>query len=152
MKRLSVLVLLLAAMAVVFNGCSSDDDEPGSGGKAAMYKVTIKQSGDYQNFIKAVVIVANGTTLKDDIANISLSKTVFGDEDLTGSTFSVSTEGKAVQFAVSGGVADRDEESITNPMTWEVTVFRDGKEIDHQVLTFEDGHQPNSKDLNLYFD
>ena len=150
MKRLSVLVLLFAAMTVVFYSCS-DDDEPGSG-KAAMYQVTIKQGGDYQNFIKSVVIAANGTTLKDDIANKGLSKTVFSDEDLTGSTFSVSTEGKAVQFAVSGNIADRDEESVTNPMTWDVTVFRDGKEIDHQVLTFEDGHQPNSKDLNLYYD
>ena len=151
MKRISILVLLLAAMTAVFYSCSKDEDEPGSG-KAAMYQVVIKQGGDYQNFIKSVVIAANGTTLKDDIANKSLSKTVFSDEDLTGSTFSVSTEGKAVQFAVSGNVADRDEESITNPMTWDVTVFRDGKEIDHQVITFEDGHQPDSKDLNLYYD
>ena len=151
MKRISFLVLLLAAMTAVFYSCSNDEDEPGSG-KAAMYQVVIKQSGDYQNFIKSVVIAANGTTLKYDIAKKSLSKTVFSDEDLTGSTFSVSTEGKAVQFAVSGGVADRDEESITNPMTWDVTVYRDGKEIDHQVLTFEDGHQPSSKDLNLYYD
>lgn len=151
MKRISILVMLLAAMTAVFYSCSKDEDEPGSG-KAAMYQVVIKQGGDYQNFIKSVVIAANGTTLKDDIANKSLSKTVFSDEDLTGSTFSVSTEGKAVQFAVSGNVADRDEESITNPMTWDVTVFRDGKEIDHQVITFEDGHQPDSKDLNLYYD
>lgn len=150
MKRISILVLLLAAITAVFYSCSNDDDEPGSG-KAAMYQVVIKQSGDYQNFIKAIVIVANGTTLKDDLTNKSLSTTVFGDEELTGSTFSVSTEGKAIEFAVSGGVADRDEETITKPMTWEITVFRDKKEIDHQVLSFEDGHQPNSDDLNLYY-
>lgn len=151
MKQFRILVVLLAAMTAMFYSCSNDEDEPGSG-KAAMYQVVIKQSGEYQNFIKSVVIAANGTTLKDDITNKSLSTTVFGDEDLNGSTFSVSTEGKAIQFAVSGGVADRDEESITNPMTWDVTVFRDGKAIDHQVLTFEDGHQPSSKDLNLYYD
>lgn len=150
MKRLCVIMLALSAIAVMFYSCSSED-EPGSG-QAAMYRVTIKQSGDYQNFIKSVVIAANGTTLKNDLTNESVSKTVFGDEDLTGHTFSISTEGKAIQFAVSGGVADRDEESFTNPMVWEVTVFRDGKEIDNQILTFEDGHQPSSKDLNLYFD
>lgn len=151
MKRISILVLLLAAMTAVFYSCSNDDDEPGSG-KAAMYQVVIKQGGDYQNFIKSVVVAANGTTLKDDLTNRSLETTVFGDEELTGTIFSVSTQGKAVQFAVSGGVADRDEESVTNPMTWDVTVFRDGKEIESRVLTFEDGHQPNNEDLNLYYD
>lgn len=151
MKRLSLLVLLLAAMTAVFYSCSDKDDPAGSG-KAAMYRVVVKQTGEYQNFIKSLVIVANGSTLKDDIANKSLSKTVFGDEELNSELFSVSTEGKAIQFAVSGSVADRDEESFTNPMTWEITVFRDEKEIDHQILTFEDGHQPSSKDLNLYFD
>lgn len=149
MKKLSIIMLLLSAVVLSFYSCS-DDDGP-EGGKAAKYQVIIKQSGDYQNFIKAIVIVANGTTLKDDLTNKTLSTTVFGDEELSGSTFSVSTEGTAIEFAVSGGVTDRDEETLTDPMIWDVTVFRDGKEIEHQVLRFEDGHQPSGEDLNLYF-
>ncbi|MCS2237564.1 beta-barrel fold lipoprotein [Bacteroides faecis] len=30
-----------------------------------MYEVTIEQSGDFRSFIKSVVVVANGTQLKD---------------------------------------------------------------------------------------
>lgn len=57
------LSAVCVCMALCFVGCSKDDDEPG--GKGAMYEVTIEQSGDFRSFIKSVVVVANGTQLKD---------------------------------------------------------------------------------------
>lgn len=57
------LSAVCVCMALCFVGCSKDDDEPG--GKGAMYEVTIEQSGDFRSFIKSVVVVANGTRLKD---------------------------------------------------------------------------------------
>lgn len=150
MKRYSIIMLLLSIVVLSFYSCGDDDDP--QGGKAAQYQVIIKQSGDYLNYIKAVVIAANGTTLKDDITNSSLSKTVFNDEDLAGSVFSVSTEGEAIQFAVSGRVIDKDEEAVSGPMTWDVIVKRNGKEIDRQTIEFKDGHSLNDPHLELYYD
>lgn len=148
MKNVNVLVLLLL-IVLGFSGCSKDD-EPGTG-KAAKYQVVITQSGDYQNYIKSVVIAANGSPLFDDIAKQSLSKTVFSDEDLGKAIFSVSTEQKTIQFSVAGGAADRDDEVTNNPMQWEVVVNKDGKEIDRQIFVFGDGQKP-SVPIKLYYD
>lgn len=150
MKKYSIIMLLLSVVVLSFYSCG-DDDGP-EGGKAAKYQVIIKQSGDYLNYSKAVVIAANGSTLKDDITGNSLSKTVFNDEDLAGAVFSVSTETEAIQFAVSGRVIDKDEEVVSGPMTWDVTVKKNGKEIDRQTMEFKDGHSLSDPHLELYYE
>ena len=95
-------------MALCFVGCSKDDDEPG--GKGAMYEVTIEQSGDFRSFIKSVVVVANGTQLKDGATGESLaSPVILSDEELAVEKVTLSTTGKAIE-----------KKSL---------VFRDGKEI-----------------------
>ena len=48
-----------------------------------MYEVTIEQSGDFRSFIKSVVVVANGTRLKDGATGESLaSPLILSDEEL----------------------------------------------------------------------
>lgn len=147
MKKLFITFLALAVSLLSFYSCSDEES-----GKPARYQVIITQSGDYQNYIKSVVIAANGTTLKDDIANTSLEKTIFGDEDLTAPVFSVSTEGTAIQFAVSLGAIDKDNDIVSQPMFWDIVVKRDGQEIDRHSLTFKDGQTLEDAQLNLYYE
>ena len=70
---------------------------------------------------------------------------------MTNALFSVSTESKAIQFQVVGSVLDLDEKA-NMPMKWEITIRKDGKEIDKRTLEFKDGHIATGNDLNLYFD
>ena len=110
-------------MALCFVGCSKDDDEPG--GKGAMYEVTIEQSGDFRSFIKSVVVVANGTQLKDGATGESLaSPVILSDEELAVEKVTLSTTGKAIEFAVSGGVVDGEDGVVNEPMQWVVTVYK----------------------------
>ena len=81
MRKYLYLSAVCVCMALCFVGCSKDDDEPG--GKGAMYEVTIEQSGDFRSFIKSVVVVANGTRLKDGATGESLaSPLILSDEEL----------------------------------------------------------------------
>ena len=99
------LSAVCVCMALCFVGCSKDDDEPG--GKGAMYEVTIEQSGDFRSFIKSVVVVANGTRLKDGATGESLaSPLILSDEELAVEKVTLTTTGKAIEFAVSGSVVD----------------------------------------------
>ena len=63
----------------------------------------------------------------------------------------LSTEGSAIEFAVSGGVVDGDDAVVNEPMQWVVVVRKNGKEIDRKTLTFEDGKQIATDDLKLYY-
>lgn len=74
-----------------------------------------------------------------------------GDEELTGQTVTLATDGKAIEFAVSGGAVDRDNDVVSAPMTWTVTVTKDGKEVGGKTLTFEDGQELTGDELGLYF-
>ena len=108
MRKYLYLSAVCVCMALCFVGCSKDDDEPG--GKGAMYEVTIEQSGDFRSFIKSVVVVANGTQLKDGATGESLaSPVILSDEELAVEKVTLSTTGKAIEFAVSGGVVDGEE-------------------------------------------
>mgnify|MGYP002730141576 CR=1 FL=1 len=101
MRKYLYLSAVCVCMALCFVGCSKDDDEPG--GKGAMYEVTIEQSGDFRSFIKSVVVVANGTQLKDGATGESLaSPVILSDEELAVEKVTLSTTGKAIEFAVSG--------------------------------------------------
>lgn len=87
------LSAVCVCMALCFVGCSKDDDEPG--GKGAMYEVTIEQSGDFRSFIKSVVVVANGTQLKDGATGESLaSPVILSDEELAVEKGDVKHDGK----------------------------------------------------------
>lgn len=137
--------------ALCFVGCSKDDDEPGEG-KGAMYQVTIEQSGDFRSFIKSVVVVANGTQLKNEATGESLtSPAVLRDEELADQKVTLSTTGKAIEFAVSGGVVDGEDGVVNEPMQWIVTVRKNGKEIESKTLVFRDGKEIGTDDLNLYY-
>ena len=103
MRKYLYLSAVCVCMALCFVGCSKDDDEPG--GKGAMYEVTIEQSGDFRSFIKSVVVVANGTRLKDGATGESLaSPVILSDEELAVEKVTLSTTGKAIEFAVSGPI------------------------------------------------
>ena len=80
MRKYLYLSAVCVCMALCFVGCSKDDDEPG--GKGAMYEVTIEQSGDFRSFIKSVVVVANGTQLKDGATGESLASPVIRKQSL----------------------------------------------------------------------
>lgn len=150
MKKLNtVLVLLLAILCL--SSCSKDDDGLNAGGKEAKYKVVFKQSGDHNSYKKVVVIAANGSSLYDDIHNERIAKTSFNEDDMKEDVFSVSTETKALQFQVVAGILDLDDK-VNGEMVWEVTVYKDGKQVDTRTLTFKDGHKASGNDLNLYFD
>ena len=143
MRKYLYLSAVCVCMALCFVGCSKDDDEPG--GKGAMYEVTIEQSGDFRSFIKSVVVVANGTQLKDGATGESLaSPVILSDEELAVEKVTLSTTGKAIEFAVSGGV-------VNEPMQWVVTVYKNGKEIEKKSLVFRDGKEISTDDLNLYY-
>lgn len=137
-------------MVLGFWACS-DDDKPG-GGEGAMYQVTVQQSGEYRSYIKSVVVVANGTTLVNENTGEKFKGTaVLGDEELAASSVTLSTEGGAVEFAVSGGVVDGDDAIVNEPMQWIVTVYKNGKEIEKKNLVFWDGKEIDTDDLNLYY-
>lgn len=126
------------------------DDEPG--GKGAMYEVTIEQSGDFRSFIKSVVVVANGTRLKDGATGESLaSPLILSDEELAVEKVTLTTTGKAIEFAVSGSVVDGEDGVVNEPMQWVVTVYKNGKEIEKKSLSFRDGKEIGMDDLNLYY-
>lgn len=150
MKKFCTVLVLLMMVFSMFS-CSSDDNELDKGGKEAKYRVVFKQSGDYNSYTKVLVIAANGSPLYDDIHNERIAKTTFNEEDMTEEVFSISTEKKAIQFSVVAGVLDLDEEK-NGEMVWEVTVYKDDKQIDNRTLTFKDGHKSSGNDLNLYFD
>ena len=127
MRKYLYLSAVCVCMALCFVGCSKDDDEPG--GKGAMYEVTIEQSGDFRSFIKSVVVVANGTRLKDGATGESLaSPLILSDEELAVEKVTLTTTGKAIEFAVSGSVVDGEDGVVNEPMQWvlegEPNVFR----------------------------
>ena len=137
-------------MVLGFWACS-DDDKPG-GGEGAMYQVTLQQSGEYRSYIKSVVVVANGTTLVNENTGEKFKGTaVLGDEELAASSVTLSTEGVAIEFAVSGGVVDGDDAIVNEPMQWIVTVYKNGKEIEKKNHVFWDGKEIGTDDLNLYY-
>lgn len=74
-----------------------------------------------------------------------------GDEQLAVPSVTLSTEGSAIEFAVSGGVVDGDDGAVNEPMQWVVVVRKNGKEIDRKTLTFEDGKEIATDDLKLYY-
>lgn len=144
--RLAVCLFVIGSLV----GCSKDD-EPG-GGDGAMYQVTVQQSGEYLSYIKSVVVAANGTSVINENTNEKFKGTaVLGDEELSSSSVTLSTEGNAIEFAVSGGVVDGDDATFNEPMQWVVIVRKNGKEIDRKTLTFEDGKQIAADDLKLYY-
>lgn len=63
----------------------------------------------------------------------------------------LSTTGKAIEFAVSGGVVDGEDGVVNEPMQWVVTVYKNGKEIEKKSLVFRDGKEIGMDDLNLYY-
>ena len=78
-----------------------------------MYEVTIEQSGDFRSFIKSVVVVANGTRLKDGATGESLaSPLILSDEELAVEKVTLTTTGKAIEFAVSGSVVDGEDDAV----------------------------------------
>lgn len=150
MKKLFYRLAVCLGMVSAFWACS-DDDKPGGGG-GAMYQVTVQQSGEYLSYIKSVVVAANGTSVINENTNEKFKGTaVLGDEELSSSSVTLSTEGNAIEFAVSGGVVDGDDATFNEPMRWVVIVRKNGKEIDRKTLTFEDGKQIAADDLKLYY-
>ena len=150
MRKYLYLSAVCVCMALCFVGCSKDDDEPG--GKGAMYEVTIEQSGDFRSFIKSVVVVVNGTRLKDGATGESLaSPLILSDEELAVEKVTLTTTGKAIEFAVSGSVVDGEDGVVNEPMQWVVTVYKNGKEIEKKSLSFRDGKEIGMDDLNLYY-
>ena len=86
--RLAVCLFVIGSLV----GCSKDD-EPG-GGDGAMYQVTVQQSDKYLSYIKSVVVAANGTSVINENTNEKFKGTaVLGDEELTSSSVTLSTEG-----------------------------------------------------------
>lgn len=150
MNKNLVLLFMLNICLLGLYGCS--DDEGPEGGKGSMYQVTLRQAGELDGFIKSLVVTANGTRLiHEETGKVYEGTVVLGDDDLTDPVITFTTQGKAIEFAVSGAVVDRDDEIVSGPMTWTVTVAREGKEIDQKTVTFEDGKELSSKDLNLYY-
>lgn len=150
MRKFLYLSVVYVCMALCFVGCSEDDDELGE--KGAMYEVTIEQSGDFRSFIKSVVVVANGTQLKDRVTEESLaSPVILSDEELAVEKVTLSTTGKAIEFAVSGGVVDGEDGVVNEPMQWVVVVRKNGKEIERKSLVFRDGKEISTDDINLYY-
>lgn len=144
--RLAVCLCVIGGLV----GCSKED-EPG-GGEGAMYQVTVEQSGEYRSYIKSVVVAANGTTVVNENTGEKFKGTaVLGDEQLAVPSVTLSTEGSAIEFAVSGGVVDGDDGAVNEPMHWVVVVRKNGKEIDRKTLTFEDGKEIATDDLKLYY-
>ena len=76
---------------------------------------------------------------------------ILDDDALAVPSVTLSTEGSAIEFAVSGGVVDGDDAVVNEPMQWVVVVRKNGKEIDRKTLIFEDGKQISADDLKLYY-
>ncbi|MCS3273373.1 beta-barrel fold lipoprotein (plasmid) [Bacteroides fragilis] len=138
MKKNSIVMFLLSVCLLGFYGCSDEDDP--EDGKGAIYQVTLQQSGELNGFIKALVVTANGAKLvREETGEVYNGTAVLGDEELVGMKVTLTTMDKAIEFAVSGGAVDRDDEVVTAPMIWTVTVTKNGKEVGKEVVTFEDG-------------
>mgnify|MGYP000224213156 FL=1 len=150
MKKNSIVMFLLSVCLFGFYGCSDEDDP--EGGKGAIYQVTLQQSGELNGFIKALVVTANGAKLvREETGEVYNGTAVLGDEELVGMKVTLTTTDKAIEFAVSGGAVDRDDEVVTAPMIWTVTVTKNGKEVVKEVVTFEDGKGVGDDDINLYY-
>lgn len=148
MKKNSIVMFLLSVCLFGFYGCSDEDDP--EGGKGAIYQVTLQQSGELNGFIKALVVTANGAKLvREETGEVYNGTAVLGDEELVGMKVTLTTTDKAIEFAVSGGAVDRDDEVVTAPMIWTVTVTKNGKEVVKEVVTFEDGKGVGDDDINL---
>lgn len=46
----------------------------------------------------------------------------------------LTTTGKAIEFAVSGSVVDGEDGVVNEPMQWVVTVYKNGKEIEKRAF------------------
>ena len=150
MKKNSIVMFLLSVCLLGFYGCSDEDDP--EDGKGAIYQVTLQQSGELNGFIKALVVTANGAKLvREETGEVYNGTAVLGDEELVGMKVTLTTMDKAIEFAVSGGAVDRDDEVVTAPMIWTVTVTKNGKEVVKEVVTFEDGKGVSADDLNLCY-
>lgn len=150
MKKNSIVMFLLSVCLLGFYGCSDEDDP--EDGKGAIYQVTLQQSGELNGFIKALVVTANGAKLvHEETGEVYNGTAVLGDEELVGMKVTLTTMDKAIEFAVSGGAVDRDDEVVTAPMIWTVTVTKNGKEVGKEVVTFEDGKGVSADNLNLYY-
>ncbi len=79
------------------------------------------------------------------------SPVILSDEELAVEKVTLSTTGKAIEFAVSGGVVDGEDGVVNEPMQWVVTVYKNGKEIEKKSLVFRDGKEISTDDLNLYY-
>lgn len=150
MKKNSIVMFLLSVCLLGFYGCSDEDDP--EDGKGSIYQVTLQQSGELNGFIKALVVTANGAKLvREETGEVYNGTAVLGDEELVGMKVTLTTTDKAIEFAVSGGAVDRDDEVVTAPMIWTVTVTKNGKEVVKEVVTFEDGKGVGDDDINLYY-
>ena len=97
-------------------------------------------------------MTANGAKLvREETGEVYNGTAVLGDEELVGMKVTLTTTDKAIEFAVSGGAVDRDDEVVTAPMIWTVTVTKNGKEVVKEVVTFEDGKGVGDDDINLYY-
>ena len=98
------------------------------------------------------MVVANGTQLKDGATGESLaSPVILREKKKTIEKVTFSVTGKAIEFAVSGGVVDGEDGVVNEPMQWVVTVYKNGKEIEKKSLVFRDGKEISTDDLNLYY-
>lgn len=59
---------------------------------------------------------------------------ILSDEELAVEKVTLTTTGKAIEFAVSGGVVDGEDGVVNEPMQWVVTVYKNGKEIEKRAL------------------
>ena len=90
--------------------------------------------------------------LKDGATGESLaSPLILSDEELAVEKVTLTTTGKAIEFAVSGSVVDGEDGVVNEPMQWVVTVYKNGKEIEKKSLSFRDGKEIGMDDLNLYY-
>ena len=65
------------------------------------------------------VVAANGTTVVNENTGEKFKGTaVLGDEQLAVPSVTLSTEGSAIEFAVSGGVVDGDDGAVNEAMHW----------------------------------
>ena len=151
MRKYLYLSAVCVCMALCFVGCSKDDDEPG--GKGAMYEVNDRAVGRFPQLIKSVVVVANGTSVKDGATGESLaSPVILSDEELAVEKVTLSTTGKAIEFAVSGGVVDGEDGVVNEPMqVGSDRLQKTERRSRKRALVFRDGKEISTDDLNLYY-
>ena len=87
----------------------------------------------------------------ESIKLCAIVEMILSDEELAVEKVTLSTTGKAIEFAVSGGVVDGEDGVVNEPMQWVVTVYKNGKEIEKKSLVFRDGKEISTDDLNLYY-